>query len=120
MRSTDYAHIVLDDSGQPCLSGTRLRVRAIAAEYSHWLMSAEAIQRQHPEHTLAEVYGALAYYHDHKDEIDRQLAQQLSEPYTGTRMGGMRLDDIDAPSIQRAVQAMSTVFQTEDVWEHAD
>jgi uncharacterized protein (DUF433 family) len=37
--------------------------------------SAEAIQEAYPTLTLAEVYGAVAYYLNHRTEVDRQLAE---------------------------------------------
>ena len=44
---------------------------------------ADELLRRHPQLTLAQIYGALVYYHDHKHEIDceidelAQLEQQL-------------------------------------------
>jgi hypothetical protein len=41
----------------------------------HW--DADEIQRQHPYLSLAQIYAALAYYHDHQDEIDREIDERL-------------------------------------------
>ena len=38
--------------------------------------SAESIQSQYPSLTLEEVYGAIAYYLAHRDEVDSYLQEQ--------------------------------------------
>lgn len=61
--------------GKPIIAGTRIPVWAIAG-WSSKGYSAEKIQRDiYPSLGLAEIYDALSYYHDHKAEIDRQLAE---------------------------------------------
>jgi uncharacterized protein (DUF433 family) len=61
--------------GKPTIVGTRTPVWAIAG----WLRkgySAEKIQREiYPSLGLAEIYDALSYSYDHKEEIDRQLKE---------------------------------------------
>ncbi len=37
--------------------------------------SPDEIVRAYPQITLADVYAALAYYWDHKDEIDQQMKE---------------------------------------------
>ncbi len=37
-------------------------------------MSADEIVREYPHLTLPDVHAALAYYWDHRDEIERRLA----------------------------------------------
>lgn len=38
-------------------------------------LSADEISSQYPQVSLAAVYAALAYYHDHRDEIQWQMEQ---------------------------------------------
>ena len=38
--------------------------------------SAEDICRQYPHLTLGEVHAALAYYFDHKDEMDEEIRKE--------------------------------------------
>ncbi|PWU17040.1 MAG: hypothetical protein C5B50_12130 [Verrucomicrobia bacterium] len=51
----------------------------IVTDYLGRGWSAEEIVRQYPYLTLAEVHAALAYYHDHHEEIDRELAEEEAE-----------------------------------------
>lgn len=57
----------------------RTRVSMIVNDYQGRGWSAEEIVRQYPYLTLAEVHSALAYYHDHQEEIDREIADELGE-----------------------------------------
>ena len=38
--------------------------------------SPEEIYSQHPYLSLGQIYSAFAYYHDHKDEIDQDMARR--------------------------------------------
>ena len=61
--------------GKPVIAGTRIPVWAIAG-WSHRGYAAEKIQKEiYPSLGLAEIYDALSYAQDHKEEIDRQLAE---------------------------------------------
>ena len=42
-------------------------------------LSAEEIVRQYPCLRLAEVHAVLAYYHDHEDEVDYELAEEWAQ-----------------------------------------
>jgi uncharacterized protein (DUF433 family) len=67
-----YGHITRTSGisgGRPCIRGHRTRVQDIAIEHEWQAMSPEEICHQHPVLTLAEVFAALAYYYDHRDEI---------------------------------------------------
>ena len=41
--------------------------------------SAEEIARQYPHLTLAEIHAALGYHYVHREEIDAELADELTE-----------------------------------------
>lgn len=60
-------------SGEPIIKGTRTPVRAIV---EHWKFgdSPEEIARQLPHLRLAQIFDALSYYDDHRDEIERYIA----------------------------------------------
>jgi uncharacterized protein (DUF433 family) len=64
-----YPHVILNADGEASIEGTRYTVEHIAAEQYFYGWSAEEILRQHPDLRPAEVYAALAYFHDHHDTI---------------------------------------------------
>jgi uncharacterized protein (DUF433 family) len=72
---TEYAHIVRTAGmlgGEPRLVGTRIRVRDIAAARDIGGLAPEEIAAiVYPDLTLAQIYAALAYYEDHRAEIDQ-------------------------------------------------
>lgn len=71
---TPYPHIVRAEGvcgGEPILEGTRIAVWHVVDYYYRAGMSAEDIAAEWNYLTPAQVFSALAYYHDHKEEIDR-------------------------------------------------
>jgi uncharacterized protein (DUF433 family) len=64
-------------SGVAYISGTRTKVLEIALDRiaHHW--DADEIQRQHPQLKLGQIYGALAHYADHQEELDKQIEEQV-------------------------------------------
>jgi uncharacterized protein (DUF433 family) len=89
MRPTEYPHIYWnEDKGVPCIEGTRLRVQDIVAHHLGGA-SIQEITAMFPPHTHAEVCAALAYYYDHRAEMDRQIDERR-------RMADEALAEIDA------------------------
>lgn len=71
------AHIVATPKvahGRPRVAGHRIRVQDIAVWYERMNMSADEIAEQF-DLTLGQVHAALAYYFDHRQEIQRDLEQ---------------------------------------------
>ena len=62
-----YPHVILGADGEALIESTRYTVQYIAVEQYFYGCSAEEILRQHPDLRPAEVYSALAYFHDHHD-----------------------------------------------------
>src|SRR5687767_268063 len=54
--------------------GHRIRVIDVVGWYEEQGMSADEIVEEFPTITKADVYAALAYYWDNKDELDRKMA----------------------------------------------
>jgi uncharacterized protein (DUF433 family) len=73
MASVSYANIEMNASREPIIAGTRIKVRMIALDRIAHGWDAEEIQRHHPDLSLGQVHSALAYYYDHKEEMDREI-----------------------------------------------
>lgn len=70
---TEYPHIMRAEGvlgGQPLIEGTRIAVWHIAGYYYKVGMSVEDILAEWDYLQPAQVFSALAFYHDHKAEID--------------------------------------------------
>lgn len=60
-------------SGRPRITGTRVRVQDIVACYEFQGMTPDEIVAGYPHITPADVHAALAYYHDHRDQIRQHI-----------------------------------------------
>jgi len=105
MESTNHIEITPGTcSGQPRVTGTRIRVQNIVL----WTEQGETpdeIVAAYPQLSLADVHAALAFYHDNREEMDRLIqsdAELLAElkaeqalPSTGPTVG----NEADADSV---------------------
>jgi uncharacterized protein (DUF433 family) len=77
---TEYAHIVRTPgvlAGEARIEGYRIRVRDVVAARDLGGFTPEEIATSvFPGITRAQVYAALAYYEDHRDEIDRAALEE--------------------------------------------
>lgn len=64
--------------GKPCIAGTRIRVQDIYVWHELQGLSADEIVSDFPHLTMADVYAALAYYWDHRDEIQGQMREEAT------------------------------------------
>jgi uncharacterized protein (DUF433 family) len=59
--------------GKPRIAGHRITVKHIVICHQRSGQSPDEIVSDYPSITLSDVYAALAYYFDHKDEIDADI-----------------------------------------------
>jgi uncharacterized protein (DUF433 family) len=71
-----YEHIELTHNGAPVIAGTTMKVvELVMAQMAHgW--SPEELHFQHPYLTLGQINAALAYYWDHKYELDTDITRR--------------------------------------------
>lgn len=62
--------------GKPRIDGHRIRVSDIVVWHEKMGWSPDEIVDQFPGLTLADVYAALAYYFDHRAEIEDEFARE--------------------------------------------
>jgi len=65
-------------SGTPHVAGTGVTVRTIVRWYKLG-MSPEEIAAEYPALSLAQIYGALAYYHANRQPMDSEMAVEETE-----------------------------------------
>jgi uncharacterized protein (DUF433 family) len=76
MVETRYEHIVLDAEGVPMIAGTTMKVIELVLEREAYGWSPEEIHFQHPYLSLGKIYSALAFYADHKDELNEDILRR--------------------------------------------
>lgn len=73
-----YPHITKDPAvcgGSACVEGTRIRVIDIVAAYKGGKGPEEILNEYTTLKDASDVFAALVYYHDHKDEIEKDIAE---------------------------------------------
>lgn len=61
--------------GQPRIAGHRIKVKDVVIWHEQQGLSPDEIVSLYPSITLADVYAALAYYHDHLEEIRQHIRE---------------------------------------------
>jgi len=89
--------------GKPCVAGTRIRVWDVYVHHELQGESADEVIAAFPSLTLANVHAALAYYFDHKAEIDAEMKEadeyvEAMKKITGLGPLARRLASMDAGS----------------------
>ncbi len=59
--------------GKPRIDGHRITVKHIVLDHQRVGMSPDEIVSAYPSLTISDVYAALAYYHDHRADIDADI-----------------------------------------------
>ena len=80
---TEHPHIVRVEGirgGEPIIRGTGISVRTIV-ERTRLSDNPAQIVDDYPHLTLAQVYDALSYYHEHPQEIEQYIAENKAALY---------------------------------------
>ena len=59
--------------GKPRIAGSRIRVQDVYVWHELQGKNADAIVAEYPQLTVADVYAALTYFWDHRDELEQQM-----------------------------------------------
>jgi len=81
MKATAYRYLVQTPGvcqGRTVVEGTRIGVHDVVGLMVNGA-SIEDVLRSFPDLTKAQVYECLAYYEDHRTEVDAFIAEQMSE-----------------------------------------
>lgn len=77
LSQTRYEHIMLNDAQVPMIVGTTMKVTELVLDHLAYGWSPEELHFQHPDLTLGQIHSALAYYWDHKAELDQDIERRL-------------------------------------------
>lgn len=89
--------------GCACIAGHRVRVLDIVAWHEQNGWSPDEIVSQVPSITLADVHAALAYYYDHREEIQEEIRAEraMAEEFRRETPSAVQAK-LNRPSIQEA------------------
>ena len=74
---TQYEHVILNGDNVPVIAETNMKVIELVLGRMAYGWSPEELHFQHPYLTLGQIYSALAYYWDHREELDQDIEQRL-------------------------------------------
>lgn len=78
MATVTHPHIVSDSAvcgGSPRIEGTRITVRTVAIASLLHGQTPEQLLQHYPHLSLAAIHDALSYYYDHREAMDREIAE---------------------------------------------
>src|SRR5438105_4232838 len=99
---TEHPHIERHPGvcgGNPVIERTRIPVRLLVAFINENGLTIEEIREAYPFLSLAQIYDALSYYHDHQVEIDESGAGTRSIPFGTTTVCSLSRADAFARSL---------------------
>jgi uncharacterized protein (DUF433 family) len=76
---TNYPHIAVGEEGTARIGQTRYKVIHLATEHYHYGWTAEELLRQHPDLRPEEVYAALTYFYDHREQMVAEMRDVVAE-----------------------------------------
>ena len=77
MIESRYEHIILTDDHVPMIAGTTMKVEELILDHIAYGWSPEELKFQHSYLTVGQIHSALAYYWDHKAEMDEDIERGL-------------------------------------------
>ena len=75
---TRYEHVVLNKADIPVIFGSTMKVTELVLAHLAYGWSPEELHFQYPHITLGQIYSALAYYWDHREELDEDIENRLA------------------------------------------
>lgn len=75
---TTYEHIEIDADGVPIIAAANTKVHELVLDMMAHGTSPEEMSFQYPHLTLGQIYSALAYYWDHKKQVDSEIERRFA------------------------------------------
>ena len=75
---TAYEHLTFDEKGDPIFAGLRFKALHLIREHVAYGWSAEELAVNHPQLSLGQVYAALAWYADHRAQVEERLDAEVA------------------------------------------
>ncbi|MBA4122707.1 MAG: DUF433 domain-containing protein [Acidobacteria bacterium] len=79
MTAVIESYIEIDANSVAWVADTRVKVIEIALDKLAHGSSPEELHFQYPHLSMAQIHAALAYYYDHREELDDEILRRLRE-----------------------------------------
>lgn len=84
--AAEISHVTIDENGRAWIDDTNIKVVEVVRDHLAYGWSPEEIHWQHPHLSLAQIYAALAYYHDHRASMDAEIQDSLESANAAARL----------------------------------
>ncbi|MBO3459778.1 DUF433 domain-containing protein [Aetokthonos hydrillicola Thurmond2011] len=75
--TTEYKHILVDEHNVPFIEGSSMKIVELVTSVHAYGWSPEELHFQYPHLSMSQIYSALAYYWEHKEEIDADMKRRF-------------------------------------------
>ena len=99
LTATEMPHIRMDENGRAWIDTTSVKVIEVVLDHLAYGWTPEEMHLQHPNLSVAQLYAAMAYYHEHRTEMDAQIENGLSRAdklHAGAQPAALRRSDLEA------------------------
>jgi len=85
---TAYKQVIIDEKNVPVISGTTMKVVELIGAHQAYGWSPPELHFQFPHLSMSQIHSALAYYWDHKEELDADMKRRLEYADRSRREAG--------------------------------
>jgi len=85
--AVELSHVLVDGHGRAWIDNSNIKVVEVVRDHLAYGWSPEEIHWQQPHLSLAQIYAALAYYHDHRVAMDAEIRNSLESANAAARLG---------------------------------
>ena len=99
LTTTEMPHIHRDDRGRAWIDATNVKVIEVVLDHLAYGWTPEEMHLQHPNLSVAQLYAAMAYYHEHRADLDAEIADGLrraDELRAAAQPAALRRSDLEA------------------------
>ena len=99
LTATEMPHIHLDEDGRAWIDTTNVKVIEIVLDHLTYGWTPEEMHLQHPNLSVAQLYAAMAFYHEHRAEMDVQIESGLKRSDSlraAAQPSALRRSDLEA------------------------
>jgi len=73
---TEYKYIHLDEKNVPIITGSTMKVVELITSVKAYGWTPEELHENYPHLSMSQIYSALAYYWDNREEIDADMERR--------------------------------------------
>ena len=99
LTATEMPHIRMDEDGRAWIDTTNVKVIEVVLDHLAYGWTPEEMHLQHPNLSVAQLYAAMAYYHEHRTKMDAKIesgARHVDGLRAESQPAALRRSDLEA------------------------